>query len=236
MSSDVIFTYPMRPWEDTKIDTIYLDPEYRKEWGNWHTGWDLNLKSGGDTDLGYPVQACVPGKVIEAYQHPSWGGLVLLKAEDWVTDLVRSRFPDKRVETLEFQYGHLHQITVRRGDQVDPGDHLGSIGKGGQGQYLAHLHWDIRLKHYPASYWPGGTTAAMLSILGDYLDPEVLMHEFLWNDFGRIASHRKQYVLSRYSELGEQVLEGERKLALRRVERKLYVREVDHLRQEDSIK
>ena len=230
MNSAVVFTYPVRPWSHFKIDSTFLDPDYHRELGNWHTGLDINLKSGGDTDLGYPVQACVPGKVLEAYQHPSWGGLVLLEAEPWIVERVREAFPEKNVETLEFQYGHLHQITVQAGDTVDAGDHLGSIGKGGRGQYLAHLHWEARIRHFEARVFPGGSEAARLYIQGAYVDPLELMNRFLWDDYGRYASHRLQYVHSRYSELNGQVLEGDREIAIRRIERKLYVRDMDALR------
>jgi len=136
---EATFAYPLRPWQQCKIDARFLDEGYFKHLKRWHKGIDINLKSGGDSDWGYPVQSMFPGQVIFAeHDVGSWGGIVLVRA-DGETVQHAANMTGIVMDVLDVQYAHLHHVTVRKGDWVRAGDHLGSIGKGTRNQYTAHL-------------------------------------------------------------------------------------------------
>lgn len=119
------------------------DEEYFKNQGGvWHPGEDWNARTGGDTDLGAPVYAISHGKIIWADYNPkSWGNIVLLE----------HALPDgSRVWS---QYAHLNQILVSNGQKVVRGQQLGTIGKGANNVYIAHLHFEIRRNNLSAGNW-----------------------------------------------------------------------------------
>ncbi len=121
-----------------------------------HPGLDLNLRSGGDTDLGQPVFAAADGEVTASGAWPVWGNIVV----------VRHRLPDGG--QLWSQYAHLARRLVVVGNVVRRGQQIGTIGKGERRQFAAHLHFEIRQRDVPASFWPGLDRQAVLS---NYLDP-----------------------------------------------------------------
>ena len=96
-----------------------------------HTGLDLNLTSGGDSDLGRPVYATCNGVVVYAQRAPGqyWGNLVITMSRD-----------DDGL--LFWRYAHLNEIRTFAGRNVQAGDEVGTIGKGGRDRYWAHLHLD----------------------------------------------------------------------------------------------
>lgn len=89
---------------------------------------DLNLPSGGDTDLGQPVRASAAGKVVLAgVGGGGYGNRVLIgHGNSWSTF-----------------YAHLSQINVRVGQHVEASTIIGKVGKSG-GQKYAHLHYEQR--------------------------------------------------------------------------------------------
>lgn len=120
-----------------------VDEEYfRNQGGTWHPGEDWNARTGGDSDLGAPVYAISNGKVIWADYNPkSWGNIVLIE----------HALPDgSRVWS---QYAHLNQIMVSNGQKVTRGQQIGTIGKGANNVYVAHLHFEIRKNNLSAGNW-----------------------------------------------------------------------------------
>lgn len=108
-----------------------------------HTGLDLNLRSGGDSDLDVPVHACGDGIVTASGSYAVWGNIVLV--QHTLTDGRR----------LWSQYAHLHRRTVAVGQAVVRGQQVGTVGKGDSGRFAAHLHFEIRIADLPAPHWPG---------------------------------------------------------------------------------
>lgn len=135
-----------------------FNQEYQSSRGrrSVHPGIDLNLRSGGDTDLGQPVLAAADGEVVASGTWPVWGNLVLL------------RHPLPGGGFLWTQYAHLAQRYVGQGDAVGRGQQIGTIGKGDGRRFLAHLHFEIRQREVPAAYWPGADRPA---VLRNYVDP-----------------------------------------------------------------
>lgn len=165
--SGPVFAWPVRPKGNFYVAVGYLDPGYRKTFGVPHTGEDWNLRTGGDSDLGYPVQAVFPGEVVAAGYYPIWGNLVLVRVDGWVRDLLARKLGEP-LEALYVRYAHLHHVTVTKGERIEAGEHLGSIGKGDKGRYLAHLHLDFPRVNLPD---PSAYPKTEDAVRAQYLDP-----------------------------------------------------------------
>lgn len=98
---------------------------------NTHLGSDWNGRGGGNSDLGDPVAAIADGRVTEAADlGGGWGRVIRIV----------HRVDEGCVESL---YAHLDTIAVEPGAVVRRGDPIGTIGDA-HGQYLAHLHLELR--------------------------------------------------------------------------------------------
>lgn len=132
-----------------------------------HTGLDINLTTGGDTDLGQPVRSTCNGLVVYARKAPGnyWGNIVVIQSIG-------------AGGLLEFwRYAHLDEIRTFEGGALRAGDELGTIGKGGQNRYWAHLHLDL---------WQGviQNAAAYRNRNGGWIDPlivwQLMGYSFDW--------------------------------------------------------
>jgi murein DD-endopeptidase MepM/ murein hydrolase activator NlpD len=101
---------------------------------NDHLGNDWNGNGGGDTDLGDPVHAIGAGVITVAHDHGGgWGKVVRIV----------HGCGDGAGDQVESLYAHLDAIEVHLGQRVASGERIGTIGTAG-GQYLAHLHLELR--------------------------------------------------------------------------------------------
>lgn len=103
-----------------------------------HLGDDLNGIGGGNSDRGDPVYAAGAGRVVYAgAPGPGWGRMVILA----------HRVPDRerpgRVRLIQTVYAHLEEVAVRPDQELRRGERIGSVGTA-DGQYLAHLHFEVR--------------------------------------------------------------------------------------------
>jgi hypothetical protein len=115
---------------------------YYRRFGAWHTGEDWNGIRGGDSDLGDRVHAVANGVVAASdYFPPSWGNVVL----------IRHKMPNG--DQVWSQYAHLRERRVVEGDEVARGDQIGTIGKGHNNRYPAHLHFEIRRRELAPNAW-----------------------------------------------------------------------------------
>ncbi|MFD1732742.1 peptidoglycan DD-metalloendopeptidase family protein [Deinococcus malanensis] len=136
--------YPMLDTPTTRYSvqpgTGFLDEGYLKATGSQHESVDFNAITGGDTDLGDPVYVVEGGTVRAAFWHKGIGGIVLIEHPDG----------------SEAHYWHLRDIHVRKGSYLNAGDLIGQVGKGGRGQWYAHLHFGVRKKagQLAADHWP----------------------------------------------------------------------------------
>lgn len=159
------FDFPVGPrgaddvFKTHKVDTVLVDPAYYKARNFWHTGEDWNGRRGGDTDLGDPIYAISNGKVADFGHYPVWGNIVL----------VEHALPDgSRVWS---QYAHLDKIMVRqKGQKVERGQQIGTMGKGDKNRYIAHLHFEIRKNKLPIDNW-SPMVSDRNAVLANYYSP-----------------------------------------------------------------
>ncbi len=106
---------------------------------NRHLGDDLNGIGGLNSDRGDPVHAAAQGRVVYAgTPGPGWGKMIILAHR------LASPSGPQVVQTV---YAHLEEILIQPGQIVTRGEKIGTVGTGG-GQYLAHLHFEIRRGPY----------------------------------------------------------------------------------------
>jgi len=164
------FSYPVgkrygHEWPREKDGHRFLDPQENC----FHPGLDFN-KAGtvGNEDEGQPVKAVANGKVVESYFDPSWGNIIL----------VRHQLPDKKggYLTVYSFYAHLKDRFVSAGDKVEEGDLIGTVGRGPDDMYEAHLHFEMRkgnMGNQPARFFPGCQSAAWIK--DHYFEPRAFI-------------------------------------------------------------
>jgi murein DD-endopeptidase MepM/ murein hydrolase activator NlpD len=117
-----------------------------------HLGDDLNGIGGENSDLGEDVYAVGDGLVTFAENvGGGWGKIVIIvhAAPAPLKDRFAQTRPDlPSADTLPRRYiqsfyAHLEEIRVSPGQRVDQQAVIGSVGSA-DGQYLAHLHFEMR--------------------------------------------------------------------------------------------
>jgi len=95
----------------------------------WHEGVDINLKTGGDTDLGSPLYAVANGRIkyyhLNSHPKTNFGRHMVLECPT-------------PFGTRWYHYAHCEEITATTRD-VTQGEIIGKIGKSGTA--YAHLHF-----------------------------------------------------------------------------------------------
>lgn len=130
-----------------------------------HSGLDINLNRSpwGDVDLGEPVFSCCNGIVVFSgmTRGTSWGRMVIVCGVEAGYGL------------LFWRYAHLQDVMARPGQIVRPGQQIGTIGKGYNDRYWAHLHLDA---------WRGQMIApeTWLASWVDWVDPLSVWPDWGW--------------------------------------------------------
>jgi murein DD-endopeptidase MepM/ murein hydrolase activator NlpD len=138
--------YPVLPISNYTVwpGCEFLSDEYFKATGSVHSGTDLNIRTGGNSDLGKPIYAMSDGVVTKVETHRVWGNIIVIY------------HPLDRVWS---QYAHAQTMLVKVGQSVGYGDQIATIGRGGQNDqghfyFYAHLHCEIRVTDLSADNWP----------------------------------------------------------------------------------
>lgn len=153
----------LEPQQAGYVITTYLaDPGYYnnpKFKGAWHPGEDWAAWGPHDTGLGDPIYAIADGVVVfRQYCSPSWGRIILI------------RHTLRNGGYVWSQYAHLDSWLVEENQIVQRGLQIGTLGKGANNAFCAHLHFEIRngdLK--PDTWFPLVRNKA--SVLANYLSP-----------------------------------------------------------------
>jgi len=98
----------------------------------YHDGKDLNLKTGGDSDLGQEIQAIADGEITSVHSHtgvPTFGKHLHLK--------INTPFGERWAH-----YAHCQDILVPEGAKVVEGQLIAKVGK--SGTTISHLHFAIK--------------------------------------------------------------------------------------------
>src|SRR3990167_11903 len=153
-------------WPVDKWENWYdAQPFGKKTSYCYHDGSDLNLKSGGDSDLGQPIYAIADGEVTSVHSHigkPTFGNHVHIRH-------------DGTFGSVYCHYAHCDFIPLKIGDRVKEGQKVATLGK--TGTDFAHLHWAIKVE-------PTGVDgiAKTLDDLKKWIDPIKFVKENMAND------------------------------------------------------
>lgn len=109
---------------------------------SYHPGEDWNIPGAGNQDQGQPVYAVANGEVVFSGWNTALGNVVLIKHSLSSTDFVWS------------QYAHLNERYVNKGDKVFRRQPIGTVGRGPNNTFSAHLHFELRKVDLPANAWP----------------------------------------------------------------------------------
>ncbi len=103
--------------------------------------------------------AAANGVVVEADDFGAgWGNIIVIRHDLSDGDSVWS------------QYAHLGEMSVAIGAEVVRGEQIGTIGRGHDDEYLAHLHFEIRQEDLAADAWPSGNDSRE-DVAGRYHNP-----------------------------------------------------------------
>jgi murein DD-endopeptidase MepM/ murein hydrolase activator NlpD len=135
------FDFPVGPRDELgsqpagyAITTFLADQDYHdppKFKGAWHPGEDWAALGRCDAGLGDPVYAIADGVVVfQQYCSPSWGRILLIQHTLRNGGCVWS------------QYAHLDSWLVEEDQVVQRGQQIGTLGKGANNAFCAHLHFE----------------------------------------------------------------------------------------------
>lgn len=98
----------------------------------FHDGEDINLLTGGNSDLGQPLLAIADGEVTSVHEHTTGFGkhIHIKHVGEW--------------GEVYCHYAHCDSISVKLGDKVTEGQQVATLGSTGNSAY-SHLHWSIKL-------------------------------------------------------------------------------------------
>lgn len=104
-----------------------------QEYGeNGHLGEDWNAITGRNSDLGDPIFTIANGQVSFAQDiGGGWGNVIR----------IIHQLPDNSY--IESLYAHCDSLSVHKNQLVNRGEIIGTIGTA-NGQYIAHLHFELR--------------------------------------------------------------------------------------------
>ena len=119
--------YPVRIWANWYIAQGFGD---KTSYG-YHEAWDVNLLTGGNTDLGQDLLAVADGKISYYHNSHSTTGF----GRHMVLECKTSK------GTRWYHYAHCLEITTTV-KEVKQGDVIGKLGSTGNSVY-AHLHFSV---------------------------------------------------------------------------------------------
>ncbi len=127
-----------RGWAVTGYD--FLDWSAASQ--SYHPGEDWNIPGAGNADQGQPVYSAANGEVVFSGWNTALGNVILIKHALSEHTFVWS------------QYAHLDRRDVFTGELVQRRQLIGTVGRGPDNRFIAHLHFELRQKELPVNAWP----------------------------------------------------------------------------------
>jgi len=129
-----------------------------------HPAEDWNGNGGGNTDLGQDVHAVANGKVVYAADAGRlWGNIVIIE---------HTFYENQERKEIRSLYAHLHEIKVRKGDDVARRQIIATVGQDPDKLYNAHLHLELRWdKSLTPTYWPSSNGKDQAWVREHYTSP-----------------------------------------------------------------
>ena len=129
-----------------------------------HPAEDWNGNGGGNTDLGQDVHAVANGKVIYAADAGRlWGNIVIIE---------HTFYENQERKEIRSLYAHLHELKVRKGDDVARRQIIATVGQDPDKLYNAHLHLELRWdKSLTPTYWPSSNGKDQAWVREHYASP-----------------------------------------------------------------
>lgn len=138
--------FPMDPY-------VVTGPRFGEERSYGGVFWGVHLGEDADVPAGTPVRAAGRGRVVYSALHPgsgdkgNWGNIVI----------VAHKHPETGKNFFSL-YAHLGRRIKERGESVELGEAVGTIGEGytpDNGWWEAHLHFAIYTGPWQGTILPG---------------------------------------------------------------------------------
>ena len=135
------------------------------QWSNfsnsWHPGEDWNIPGAGNGDFGEPVYSIGHGVVVYSGWNTAQGNIIQI--EHTLAD----------GSQVWSQYSHLDKRLAATGETVWRRQQIGTVGRGPNNSFTAHLHFEIRKLNMPSNAWPrtNGQPWTRAKALEHYLHP-----------------------------------------------------------------
>lgn len=132
-----------------------------------HPGEDWNIPGAGNGDWGEPVYAIAHGEVVFSGWNSALGNVILVKHALSAHEYVWS------------QYAHLEQRNVRKGEIVGRRQIIGTVGRGPNNRFTAHLHFELRKSNLTYNAWPRTNKQAWTAqqVREHWLNPSVFINQ-----------------------------------------------------------
>lgn len=134
---------------------------------SYHPGEDWNIPGAGNGDHGEPVYSVANGEVVFSGWNTAMGNVILIKHTISPTTFVWS------------QYAHLDERWVGKGERVHRRQPIGTVGRGPNNTFAAHLHFELRKADLPANAWPrtNGVAWDRSKVTDYWLNPSVFINQ-----------------------------------------------------------
>jgi len=132
---------------------------------SYHPGEDWNIPGAGNGDQGETVYAVANGEVVFSGWNTAMGNVILIRHA-----ISESAF-------IWSQYAHLDQRYVAKGDRIYRRQPIGTVGRGPNNAFAAHLHFELRKADLPANAWPrtNGIAWSRFKVADFWLNPSLFI-------------------------------------------------------------
>jgi RHS repeat-associated protein len=149
VANPLLYLDPNGLWTDPVNNPTYRG-WYGNAWAPEKSKFGTGVRLGGTQNhqgvdlvagVGTSLSAVLNGKIANVFDHKKFGRTVMLESRD------------ETGNTVYFQYSHLSESSVKKGDLVKEGDSIGKAGQtgnaAGQSKDEAHVHFSVSTMRVP---------------------------------------------------------------------------------------